>query len=97
MRVVLSPEAAERLEAQIGYLHAQGASRAADNLRLRVMQFLSQYIADYPRTGRYLAERELWETWLPGTRLVVWYRIEVDHIAIATLWHAAQDRNQGTT
>ena len=93
MRVVLSLEATERLEPQIRYLRAQGALRAADDLRRRVMQFLSRHVADYLRTGRYLPDRDLWEMWIPRTRLVVWYRIEPDHIAIATVWHSAQDRD----
>ena len=93
MNVVLSPEAVERLEAQIAYLRDVGAVAAAERLRTRVMQFLSRHLANYPRTGRRLKERDLWEMWIPRTRLVVWYRIESERILIVTVWHTSQDRS----
>jgi plasmid stabilization system protein ParE len=93
MNVVLSPEAAERLEAQIAYLRDVGAVAAAERLRTRVMQFLSRHLAKYPRTGRRLRERDLWEMWIPRTRLVVWYRIESERVLVVTVWHTSQDRS----
>ena len=93
MNVVLSPEAAERLEAQIAYLRDVGAVAAAERLRTRVMQFLSRHLAKYPRTGRRLRERDLWEMWIPRTRLVVWYRIESERVLVVTVWHTSQERS----
>ena len=93
MNVVLSPEAAERLEAQIAYLRDVGAVAAAERLRTRVMQFLSRHLAKFPRTGRRLKERDLWEMWIPRTRLVVWYRIESERVLVVTVWHTSQDRS----
>jgi plasmid stabilization system protein ParE len=48
MKVVLSPEAAERLEAQIAYLRGVGADAAAERLRDRAMNFLANYLAHVP-------------------------------------------------
>ena len=93
MNVVLSPEAVERLEEQIAYLRDVGAVAAAERLRTRVMQFLSRHLAKYPRTGRRLRERDLWEMWIPRTRLVVWYRIESERVLVVTVWHTSQDRS----
>jgi plasmid stabilization system protein ParE len=93
MNVVLSPEAVERLEAQIAYLRDVGAVAAAERLRTRVMQFLSRHLAKYPRTGRRLRERDLWEMWIPRTSLVVWYRIESERVLVVTVWHTSQDRS----
>ena len=92
MRVVLAPEAAQRLEAQIAFLRDSGAGDAAERLRIRVMGFLSIHLARFARTGRWLEERELWEIWIPGTRLVLWYKIGHERIEIATVWHVSQDR-----
>ena len=92
MSVVLSPEAVERLEAQVAFLRDAGAMAAAERFRARVMSFLGNHLANFPRTGRYLAERDLWEIWIPGTRLVLWYRIEHDQVLVATVWHTAQNR-----
>ena len=93
MNVVLSPEAVERLEAQIAYLRDAGAEAAADRLRTRAMQFLSKHLANFPRSGRRLKERDVWEMWIPRTRLVLWYRIESERIVVVTVWHTSQDRS----
>jgi plasmid stabilization system protein ParE len=92
MKVVLSLEATERLEAQIAYLRDAGAEAAAERLRARVLSFLLNHLARFPRTGNHLDDRGLWEMWIPRTRLVLWYRIEADRIEIATVWHTSQDR-----
>ncbi len=93
MKVVLAREAAERLEAQIAYLTRAGASAAAERLRHRVMSFLANHLAHAPRSGRRLEDRDLWEMWIPRTRLVLWYRIEPERIVVATVWHTSQDRS----
>ena len=93
MKIVLSPEAAEALEAQIAFLRDAEAFDAAERLRVRVMRFLSNHLAQFPRTGRRLKDRDLWEMWIPRTRLVLWYRIEQERIVVATVWHASQDRS----
>ena len=92
MKVVLSTEAAIRLEDQIRYIARSGAPAAADRLRQRVLDFLESHLARFPRTGAYVADRDLWETWIPGTRLVVWYRIMHGKLYVVTVWHTAQDR-----
>lgn len=94
MKVVLSPEAVERLEAQIAFLRDAEAFDAAEWLRLRITTFLSNHVAHYPRTGRRLGRDGLWELWVPGTRLVLWYRIEAERVVIATVWHTSQDRRR---
>jgi plasmid stabilization system protein ParE len=94
MTVILSPEAVERLEAQVAFLRDMEAFDAAEWLRSRIMNFLSNYLARYPRSGRPLGHDDLREIWVPGTRLVLWYRIEEDCVLIATVWHTSQDRRQ---
>jgi plasmid stabilization system protein ParE len=93
MKVVLSAEASDRLEDQVRYIASSGAPAAADRLRLRVLDFLENHLALFPRTGKHIPGRELWETWIPGTRLVVWYRIDDGELLVVTVWHAAQDRS----
>ena len=95
MDVVLSAEAAEQLEAQVRNLRNANALKAAADLSRRVMAVLIWHLAEFPRTGRHLPRLDLWETWIPGTKLIEWYRIETDHRAIATVWHASQDRSRG--
>lgn len=91
-KVVVTVEAAEQLDHQIGYLVEAGALQAAERLQLRVLHFLEQHLASYPKTGRYLSQRDLWETWIPGTKLLIWYRLTDEQLSVVTVWHAAQDR-----
>lgn len=93
MKIVLSPEAADCLEAQIAYLRDVGAAAAVARLRVSVMGFLETHLANFPRTGRQLGDRDLWKMWIPRTRLVRWYRITSEQIEIATVWHTSQDRH----
>jgi len=92
-RVRLTPEAERTLGAQIDYL-MQISPGAAANLVTRVEQFLTETVALWPRAGRYIPPHDLWETWIPGTRLVVWYVFTEDEIVAVTFWHTAQDRHR---
>ncbi len=91
-RVVFSHEAQERLEVQIEYLLDRGAPGAARTLRHRVDAFLSNILTRFPGTGAYIQQKDLWESWIPRTRLVVWYRFDDDALQVVTVWHTSQDR-----
>lgn len=93
MRIVhFAPQAEHTLAEQFDYLVAQGATVPAHAMLNRVDAFLHQTLALYPRTGRPIAEHDLWETWIPGTRLVVWYVFTDEELTVLTFWHTAQDR-----
>jgi plasmid stabilization system protein ParE len=87
-----TPEAEQTLAAQISYLIDQGAVGAAETLKTRVESFLATTLAEYPRNGRLIAQRQIWETWIPRTRLVVWYTFTDDVLVVITFWHTSQDR-----
>ena len=72
---------------------AKNATMAAQAMVARVETFLTQTLATYPRTGRHIAERDLWETWIPNTRLVAWYVFDANELTVLTFWHTAQDRS----
>jgi len=95
MRITFDPRAAVELEAQIDYLIERDALVAAARLKARCDDFFEKFLAHHPRTGKFIAERQIWEIWIPGTRLVVWYRFTQDELQIIRIWHAAQDRGRG--
>ena len=90
--VRLTPEAEDILANQIDYLIAQGAIAPAQALKTRIETFLTETQATFPRTGRWLAERQLWETWIPGTKLVAWYLFDDAELVVVTFWHTSQSR-----
>jgi len=89
---VLDRQAEADLQVQLDYLMEHGAVDAAERLSARIKAFLRDYLAVYPATGIFLDHRGLWETWVPGTRLVVWYRFTDTELQVARIWHTAQDR-----
>lgn len=94
MRITFDPQAAVDLETQIDYLIDRNATQAAGRLKLRCEQFFENFLSRHPRTGKYVAEKAIWETWIPGTRLVVWYRFTSAELQIIRIWHVAQDRGR---
>ena len=91
-RVVLTDEATHQLHSQIEFLLDRNAVAAARTLRARVEQFLSQTLVRYPGTGKCIPGHDLWETWIPGTRLIVWYQHDDATLTVLTFWHASQHR-----
>ena len=92
MTVVLSQRASHDLDSQIQYLIDQQAARAARRLHARVITFLRQTLATHPHIGIEVEHRDLRELWIPGTKFVIWYRVNDQTIEIARLWHTSQDR-----
>ncbi len=95
MRIVFDPRAADDLVSQIEFLIDQNAVQAATHLKLRCDAFFEDFLARHPRAGKHIAERDIWECWIPGTRLVIWYRFTEDELQIVRIWHTAQDRERG--
>ena len=93
MKVVFAPLARRELRKQVQYLIDHGGTLAAQRLKSRVMTFVKETLATFPEIGTPMEHRDLYETWVPGTQLVIWYRISKTTIEIARVWHAAQDRS----
>ncbi len=91
-RWVLDRQAEADLQAQLDYLIERGAVGAAERLSTRVKSFLRDFLTVYPATGVFLDHRGLWETWIPRTRLVLWYRFTDTELQVVRVWHTARDR-----
>jgi len=97
MKVVYTPTAIRQLENQLAYLVSQGAQRAAVAARERITAFISDFLAVYPRTGRLIPEKQIYEIWIPRTRYVIFYRVEAEEtLRILALFHSAQERSTFT-
>lgn len=92
MRIKLDPRAAVELQSQITYLLERGSPRAARRLAERCDAFFENVLARHPRSGKPVPERGIWEAWIPGTRLIVWYRVSAEELQIIRIWHSAQNR-----
>ena len=92
MKIVISPRGRRDLANQLGYLVDQGAAAAATRLERRLTRYIEDTIANFPRTGDYIPERQLWEMWVPRTKMVIWYRFTADELQIVQVWHTSQNR-----
>lgn len=97
MRGVLDRQAEADLQDQLDYLIEHGAVGAAEGQSARIKAFLRDFLTVHPSTGVFLDHRGLWETWIPGTRLVLWYRFTDTELQVARIWHIAQDRRSAPT
>ena len=92
MKIVVSARARIDLNRQLDYLIDKGAAGAARRLNSRLVSFIRRTVATFPETGTPLGHRGLRESWVPGTKIVVWYRISDGTLEIARFWHTSQDR-----
>jgi plasmid stabilization system protein ParE len=94
MKVVVTPRARAQLDHQLSYGIERFGYAAAERTFDRVEHFFLTTLAMYPRTGRRLSERNLYESYIPRTPFVVIYRIDAgrDLIAILGFFHHAQQR-----
>jgi plasmid stabilization system protein ParE len=94
VNIVVAPRARRDLARQFDYLIEHDAASAARRLEQRLSNFVEHTLGAHPRAGIYLAHRDLWETWVPRTRFVVWYRFTDTELQIVRVWHTSQDRHR---
>jgi plasmid stabilization system protein ParE len=94
MKIVYTPGAERHLE----ILLAQGIERfgvrvAAGKIK-RLRSFVRQTVGHFPRTSRYHTDIDIFETWVPGTPFIVYYRLEnADKlIRVVAVFHHGKDR-----
>jgi len=90
--VIVSDEALKYLDNYIDYLISEGAVEPATRLSERFFSYIKTFLAIYPATGSFIFERNLYEVWISGTRLIVWYRFDDETLEIIDIWHTSQDR-----
>lgn len=93
-RYRFAPTAANALDQQIEYLVLRGAPQAARTLHRRVHSYITGTMCRFPFLGRFVPGRDVYETWIPGTRLLLWYTVSDTEVTIAMVWHASQDRHR---
>jgi plasmid stabilization system protein ParE len=87
-----APSAADALERQIDYLLERHANQAARGLERRVQTFIENTLCPFPETGTFIADRGVYESWIPGTKIVLWYTVTDTDVIIAMVWNTSQGR-----
>ena len=93
MKVVYVP----RAERQIANHLARGIERFGARDAARTIRRLRSYVrltlAQYPKTSRYHPSIDAYESWVPGTPFVIYYRIELAIIRVVAVFHHGQDHS----
>ena len=92
MKLRFTDRARIHFDFQIDYLLERGAVAAANKLRVKTEGYLKKFLLRFPKTGTFIPERDLWEQWIPRTKLVIWYRFTDQELVIIDVWYSSQDR-----
>lgn len=94
MRVIFTPRARADLRRHLAYGKERFGARVAEKTLERLESFIATLLAPYPRTARYDAEIDAYESWVPRTPFVVFFRVECASriLRILAIRHHAQDR-----
>jgi len=90
--IAFDPLARDDFLQQLDYLIANHAFDAALNLERQFKSFLYQTLATFPLVGHSTSRPGIFESVVPHTRLLVWYRFTEDTIEIVRIWHSSQTR-----
>jgi plasmid stabilization system protein ParE len=94
MKVVIS----RRVEGELNHHFAEGVAkfgqRVAERTFQRVRRFLFESLSTFPYIGVHRPKHNVYETVIPRTPFVVFYRIDAaaDTLTVVALFHHAQDR-----
>lgn len=94
MRVVLSARVEADIARQLQYGIDHYGAAVAEKTFARVDTYLTRFLPTYPFTGKLVADRDLYETWIAKTPFIIFYRIDTENavITVLALFHHAQDR-----
>ena len=93
MKLVITPSAQRQIDNQFQYGVARHGHRTAQRTFSRVERFFLTTLVEYPRTGTYIAAKQIYERLIPRTPFVVIYRLETtqDIVRVLGVFHHAQN------
>lgn len=89
MKIEWAAEAAAELDDILSYIAAQNPSAAALIAERAVVA--EERIQQFPRAGKYDAETDTHDRFIPNTRIVLTYAIQGETVWIITTWHTSRD------
>ena len=94
MKVRFTEVAASQFEEQIDCITSHGSSVAARKVKDRILSYIYDFLSTFPRAGRFIKDKAIFETVIPGTNYVLFYRLEEQEILrVLAVFHGAQDRS----
>ncbi len=91
MSIIYSPDFQRQIAAQYEYGSQRfGAATAARTYR-RTISYIENNVQNYPRTGQWRPDIACFQTWVPKTPFVVFYRIAGPNLEVLAMFNGSQD------
>ena len=96
MKVVFTPRAEADLARHLDYGIQHFGRPVAERTLRRLITYLDPFLVTYPRTATFHPEIDAFETWVPKTPFVIFFRLHPEHdiLRVLAIFHHAQDRSQ---
>jgi len=89
MRIGWTPDALAELDHVLAYIAAESPGIAAVVAERDLSA--EETIRLFPRAGRFDAETDTYDRYMPKTRIIVTYAIRGEVIWIVSVWHTSRD------
>jgi plasmid stabilization system protein ParE len=96
MKLVFHPAARADLDEQLDFLAARMGGDVAERHRVRFETSMLT-IQQFPYTSRYHRRRSIYETWIPRTRFIAFYRVFEDERIVLVLAIIDHSKNTSRT
>ena len=95
MKVVFTPRAEADLAHHLNYGIQHFGQAVAKRTLARLKSYLDPFLVTHPRTATFHSEINAFETWVPKTPFVIFFRLEPDNdvLRVLAIFHHAQDRS----
>ena len=85
----------DRFNSKLAEVYEFGIARfghiVADRTYLGTLHHIEEFLATYPRAGRWRSSIGCFHAWIPGTPFIAFYRLRDDTLEALALFHHAQD------
>jgi plasmid stabilization system protein ParE len=92
MKIKFQRSAQQDLDDLIEYLTQRSGPRVAEKRLIRTYEAL-ETIAQFPRGSQFHKKLDTFESWLPGTRYIIFYRVHEDQQLVVILAVIDHSRN----
>jgi plasmid stabilization system protein ParE len=96
MKVIVTPRAEDDIANNYAWGQRAFGKPVADRTFARLRKFIEVSLASHPRAGRPQLDENLYESWVPRTPFIVFYRVDnpAQTVWVLAIFQHAQDRSQ---
>jgi plasmid stabilization system protein ParE len=96
MNLVLAPRAEQDINDQLAFGTERFGRATSERTLQKIFDYLENVLVHFPRSATFNPDTKTFETWIPKTPFVVFYRLDEqkNDLIVVALFHHAQDRSE---